>query len=304
MSLRRMAYACASALVACVPTRHECKWGEVEDVPGACYTKDGEVWFEGEIVVLDAATDAEVHDGDAGEPDTGEGPDASLQDAGVTGEAGLDGGVGQDDGQVDGGDAAVDAGCMNDLECSQLSATPYCHLESHSCVECIPGALERTQCTNERACNPGELTCSGAPRGSVNWCKSCITDTECAEQDDSVHRCVPMSFQGRALGTFCLRVAPTTACPNPTSVVKRATSVLGVEDDYCFPDEERATCDALLDFGTPCTSNEMCGITDLNDGMCVSVSAGAKRCTYACDSASDCSTACIGTPGAQHCNPN
>jgi hypothetical protein len=198
-------------------------------------------------------------------------------------------------------------------ECTQCTVDADCErfgkvCDGGACVQCTP-AREGELCQDPNpgdalaapACDPTTRTCTGHPRGSVSGCGECSSDSECAQ--DAQSRCVPTNFAGDFHGNFCLQVAPVGLCPNGAPSKQQATSVLGVASEYCFP-RERTTCEAILDFGDGCSSDEECGAPDLSDGKCVGPD-GAKRCTFACVGDSDCEgVSCIGPVGAKYCDPN
>lgn len=193
--------------------------------------------------------------------------------------------------------------CTSDQDCEREStswSTPYCELGKGVCVECFPGALEETQCTNGNACDPTALTCSGKPRGSVSGCEACVADSEC----DVGHRCVAMTFDSQPHGSYCLQIAPPGLCPNGAPSKLKATSVQGLTADYCFPSQSLTTCEAVSSFKDACAQDSECGATGLDDGLCRGPD-GAKRCTYLCGGDSDCAGAsCVGPVGGKYCDPN
>lgn len=198
--------------------------------------------------------------------------------------------------------------CVQDADCAPFGQ--LCDETKHQCVQCRPDATEEAQCPDTDpspaidgpACDPTTKTCAGAPRGSLSTCQACISDTECTNGT----KCVATVFNGSPHGHHCLLLAPQSpqVCPNRYAAKRTATSVLGVSGDYCFPDDAFTTCEAIAGFQDACTQDAECGAAGLEDGLCRS-----DRCTYGCDSRSDCSGStaavnkCIG--GAQqYCDPN
>jgi len=198
---------------------------------------------------------------------------------------------------VCGTDNQCQAPCTGDLDCKRESnawTTPYCELGTGHCVECIPGALEVEQCTNDLACDPVAKTCTGKPRQSVQNCYPCDTDTECAVG----LYCVATLAAAAPNERYCVLRKDSGTCPNQFSFGRQSTSVLGVTAPFCFPDENLATCEAVLNFGAPCTTQGECP----GGGLCEGT-VGNKLCTYKCDGRSDCSTSCIGAE-IRYCEPN
>jgi hypothetical protein len=201
--------------------------------------------------------------------------------------------------------------CTSDLDCERPDgaawATPHCELGEGVCVGCIPGALEVEHCedptpddgVNAPACDPTTKTCTGRPRQSVFTCGACSSDTECAAAD---HRCIPTEFMGQPAGSFCLPVA-ATSCAGPLPELRAGSSTLGVSDNYCFPDAQRATCDAILDRAQECQTDDQCGAAGVEDGLCIGTT--SKKCTYRCNGDDDCEgVSCIGPLGARYCDTN
>jgi hypothetical protein len=198
-------------------------------------------------------------------------------------------------------------GCTADAECG---AGKVCLEDSGRCVECMPDARapERETCANGRACDPETFTCTGQPRRSLDLCgKSvdavvgvarCISDSECTVG----HRCVLTQFPlGSMYGSYCLPEIGDGTCPDRLTAKRTATSTLGVTGAYCFPNDMRTTCEGIWSFKSTCRTAADCGARDVDDGRCEE-----GRCTYSCDSDSDCTSNCIGrgASAGPYCNPN
>jgi hypothetical protein len=193
--------------------------------------------------------------------------------------------------------------CTTDNDCA--GDGKVCREDTGECVACEPNKEDPAQenCDNGNACDPTAFTCTGAPRGTLNGCAKCVSDNECL----AGARCVPTSFEGLPYGTYCLEQKDSGACPNRFAAKRTATSTLGHEASYCFPDDQFATCEAISNFQNLCEEDGECGAEGVDDGLCKD-----NRCTYGCDSESDCSGPmsppappnCIGVGGAQYCNPN
>lgn len=202
--------------------------------------------------------------------------------------------------------------CGQDADCAGFPGTPSCSA-SGACVECTP-ATETTACgpsKGNRACDPVALTCTGEPRGTVGTCGRpitagdkrvvpCVSDSECAEGN----KCLVMSFNDQPYGSYCLQIAPVGLCPDQFAAKKSATSVGGIVGNYCFPREKLTTCEAVIGFAAPCTTDADCGRAEVDDGHCEGPD-GAKACTYACSGDRDCSgTTCTNFGSDKYCNPN
>lgn len=189
--------------------------------------------------------------------------------------------------------------CTSDPDCSRFGKV--CDEVSAQCVQCTVDT-EESQCGEElefRACDPQAFTCSGAVRDSLGLCRECISDSECVAGT----LCVPTSFQSASHGNYCLPQIGAGLCPNQVRIKRESTSVFGVTDNICFPNDVLATCEAVGDFAIACDDDVDCGADGLDDGLCRD-----NRCTYACDSRVDCSGStdmvnkCVGFPS--YCDPN
>jgi hypothetical protein len=193
-------------------------------------------------------------------------------------------------------------GCSLPEHCGRFDDTKVCG-PAGGCVQCIP-ASEAADC-GDRACDPGAFTCTGAMRNSLSTCDKCISDSECIDG----RKCVETNFASTPHGTYCLLAAPDdpSLCPNQYAAKRSAASILGVIDEYCFPDDTFTTCEAVRDFQKPCMGeDDKCGVEGVGDGLC-----RTGVCTYGCDAARDCSGStesinkCISGAGAeQYCDPN
>jgi hypothetical protein len=193
------------------------------------------------------------------------------------------------------GKGHCDAGeCVACTDSAQCGERGVCDKNSGSCVECtLDTEAERCVDANPSdgiaapACDVSTLTCTGKPRGSVSVCHPCASDSECK----SGARCVLTSFGNTERGGYCLEVEPVGGCGNGASLSVDVTSVSGAPGRYCAP---RATCEALLDFGTQCSVDADCGAAGVDDGLCVP-NGNIRSCTYACSGRSDCRrTECVG----------
>ena len=185
-------------------------------------------------------------------------------------------------------EAGACRGCAADSDCTDIAATPVCDEPSGRCVECTVDSEETTcPAPDNRACHPTELTCTGAERGTLGFCEACVSDSECLMDAPETLRCVPMNFEGSPHGTYCLIDQTTLGaiCPNQQASQQLATSVGGVESQYCFVREGISTCEAVTGFGDACPGGSSdCGAPGLDDGYCNM----AGRCSYACLGPSDC----------------
>jgi hypothetical protein len=196
-----------------------------------------------------------------------------------------------------GAEHTCEVGCLSDLDCERDAPgwdTTYCELGKKTCVQCIPGALELEQCVNGKACDLTQMTCSGQLRGSVQPCRPCTTDTECA----AGLYCVKTEASKASHQRYCVLRRDSGPCPAQYSYPRNSVSSLGVSARFCFPDEQLTTCEALLKFTDVCSNDAQCGPTGLCRGP-----QDAKRCTYVCDGAADCSTTCTGIEPS-YCDPN
>lgn len=173
--------------------------------------------------------------------------------------------------------------CEADADCAGWSKV--CREDTGECVECEPSPVgpTRENCPNGRACHPTSFTCTGdvvrsiancGRRGDGSGISECATDSEC----EIGHRCLAVNEKH-----YCLIEVHNKPCPAVTRIRTRATSILGVNGDYCFPPQYIA-CEYLIALGRPCQTPADCG-----GGLCV-----RNTCTYHCEAPEDCSAFCLG----------
>lgn len=198
------------------------------------------------------------------------------------------------------GDNFACAGCEVDADCSHIAGAVVC--EAGLCVECT--AADDSPCAGN-ACNPRDNVCTATRFQTLGTCQPCETDFECAP--DSL--CVVMDFQGteRNGGNsgYCLPLYTGDACPLTTGGYASSRSLPSIDDatqrDFCAPNQDMTTCEAVLDWGKVCDTDDDCGVA--GDGARCLVTNGdgsvGTRCTYPCTSAQDCPalTACGATEG-------
>lgn len=180
--------------------------------------------------------------------------------------------------------------CDSNEQCEGISGLSVCDDTDGTgeCVECT--VTDETACSGN-SCDPATNECTTTPLASVGTCGRCLADSECANAEA---RCVPMTFQGNPReGGYCLRRKGSTDCLLPFGTLLNAVSLSGVaSQDYCGVAQSLTTCEATLDMiaATDCGGdNAVCGVPNLDDGLCRSVGGFANKCTYACDDASQCS---------------
>jgi hypothetical protein len=187
--------------------------------------------------------------------------------------------------------------CEDDAQCARFGKV--CDARTGGCVACHP-ETEEADCRTDKACDPEladcagtacdpkTLSCTSKPRGSVNTCQSCVSDSECAAS----HGCIPLFFGEGAtreeLGGYCMKVA-ATGCMRPYGTPLTRDSLSGKPaQPYCGLSELYASCEALraLDENKTCTgTDDSCGV---DGGRCETVNFIANSCSYACRSALEC----------------
>lgn len=181
-------------------------------------------------------------------------------------------------------DAHACRSCASDLDCEPLgkicdeSPGPF----QGQCVQCTQAETDETRC-GTKSCDPATRACTQTERGSAGICEACVADSEC-EVD---HRCVAMNFQGTPLkpvgegGGYCLKRTAAGPCDLPygATPISRDSLSGAVVDSYCGLNEDKATCDAILQYSRPCSSCE-----GVPGSLCETVGAIGNRCTYACGS--------------------
>lgn len=171
-------------------------------------------------------------------------------------------------------------GCADSTHCEHFEDTPACAV-GQGCVVCTP--TESDACGGN-PCRPNH-TCSNFS-GTQRPCEPCDTDSNCGAAPD--HYCVPMTYDGRAHGNFCLKNQNATGgCDTrPFRNSIGATSVDGEPGPYCGINDMLATCEAvraLLD-DMPCGTDEDCPLS----GRCETVEGSPLHCTYSCVGDAEC----------------
>ena len=180
-------------------------------------------------------------------------------------------------------------GCQTNDDCALLDDN-VC--DRGTCVQCVTG--DASACGNN-SCNPATNLCTATVVNSVDWCETCVADSECKPN----HRCVPMFFRGSLRPrAYCLEEA-NSLCSLPAPIQSQRDSLSGVRGEfYCVIREDLATCEAVNDYERPCEQNSDCGTPGLADALCRTFD-GMPRCTYACTENVECSgggSSCIGNP--------
>ncbi len=195
------------------------------------------------------------------------------------------------------------APCQTNADCAHLTGTTVCDVDAGQCVQCT--IAEEAVCGGT-SCNPATNTCTATDLGTVGSCEPCVADSECIGNADEepIRRCVTMEFNGEPREkAYCLKL-PSAGCERPYLVPVVAPSVSGAaEETYCGIDQERVTCEAVLDLfqskGCPGGEDAECGCPRDLDGNCTTAGAGGlcrtvglanNRCTYQCGNLDQCVT--------------
>ena len=200
-------------------------------------------------------------------------------------------------------------GCSTSTDCEDRSGTTVCESASGACVEC----LSEADCSaGTKVCDPAANTCTALDARALSACQECVHDAQCAVGQ----LCVEQVFDSEVVGNFCTwrkdgRPATVSAScfsagePYAGQPADPVTSVDGASAVLCTL--RSTSCPAFLQHSqlvTGCTdetptSDDACGATDLDDGLCRQNTGGDSLCTYPCRSAEDCSgstTTCVGAP--------
>ena len=181
--------------------------------------------------------------------------------------------------------------CESDAQCTHLPSQHLCH--EGLCVQCYGDRTEA--CDPGRVCNmlpdsDEPYTCTHFQAQQADLCEPCVSDAHCRP---GAH-CVLTHFQGQSTGYFCLLREGGDAQDSPADCrdvqlytgPQELTSTDGRSGRYCAL--ERATCQALLDYGKPCEADDTCGEAGLDDGLCVPYSNTTSLCSYACSHERQC----------------
>ena len=178
--------------------------------------------------------------------------------------------------------------CQDSAECVGVAAGAVCN--SESCVECALG--EESACTGGKTCDLLAFKCVDVAAGSVLNCQACSNDKQC----ETGHRCIPMEFEMKPHGHYCLKDA-NAGCAQPFGVSLNKESISGAAaTDYCGIEQDLATCEAVLALINDwrCSGDDgMCGPfgepeQPVVGALCKKVGVLDNRCTYACDDKAQC----------------
>ncbi len=185
-------------------------------------------------------------------------------------------------------DAGSCVACQDSAECAGVAEGAVCH--SSSCVECA--LSDESACTSGKTCDLLAFKCVDVAPGSILNCNGCTNDKQC----DTGHRCIPMDFEMKPHGHYCL-AEPSPTCNQPFLVAINEQSINGeAATDYCGIKQDLTTCEAVLALvnNWACTNADgMCGPMNKPEqavpgAICRKVGLGGNRCTYACGIAAQC----------------
>lgn len=183
--------------------------------------------------------------------------------------------------------------CDDSSQCLGISDAEVCN--EGACVECALG--DEGACDGGTTCDLVARTCVEVAAGSVQNCRACSNDLQCA----TGHRCIAMEFpEGTEHGYYCLREA-TTTCARPFQVGINRDSISGEPAvNYCGIEEELTTCEAVLALAgawiCPSETDGMCSPLEgepevaVPGAVCRDVDVGGKACTYECEATQQCPT--------------
>lgn len=189
------------------------------------------------------------------------------------------------------GNACV-AGCDARTDCERFAGAPACN-ESGECRQCDPSTETNAMAGDcgAKSCDPATWTCTTTDRGALNFCQTCVADSECKTTGEGTYRCVNITWTVDAdrSGNYCVLDKATTsggvaggACPRTAKLQLGDTmSSSGVLSTYCGPRSTVTTCEAVraVAAGTECSASCPVGTA------CVS-----GDCRLLCTDGFDCSS--------------
>jgi len=141
--------------------------------------------------------------------------------------------------------------------------------DNGTCKECT---YSENTCGNF-SCDPTSGTCSNTMKKSVEYSDECKSDSECMELDfpPRIMECIPARYEGQSIGSYCM-ISFSSDCREVAKQRETRTSVDGHTAEYCFPNENIQTINAVYDSKSlkRCTPqmHDECGIVGLDDGYC------------------------------------
>lgn len=209
--------------------------------------------------------------------------------------------------------------CLGDTDCTDPSAS-RCETATHTCMPCT-ASTECAHLTGVGVCDAGDCvectrtdgtacggmlcdslmrTCTTFAPGSAGLCQPCVADAHCP----AGQLCVAMTFGDPPVpvGSYCLWRQDATETGGPMGdcftippYVRASTgtpSIDGTSASVCSL--AVTTCEALNDYrSTTCPSldaagHAVCGVVDVDDGVCTMAGAMTNLCTIRCAGAVDC----------------
>jgi len=204
--------------------------------------------------------------------------------------------------------------CINESHCTARDASKC---EANSCVGCVVkkdcesagsglvcddglcvGCVTDADCSNDFACDVDAKTCSTTIKvGEQEDCYPCVGGSSCRPG----LACVSMRFGSEAHGRFCMPRYDGSVCKPPFGfgVVDREISD-GSHVSVCMIDEIRTTCEAVLEYGTPCSVEQPC---EAPGALCRPRTDAVLNCTYECQANDQCEelSSCFTVAGLDYC---
>jgi hypothetical protein len=212
--------------------------------------------------------------------------------------------------------------CADDDDCSHLQGTGVCDVDpedgdKNRCVQCTHDDHSACSSYKDFVCQSLTRTCSTEyVVEGADVCDFCVSDEQCKPG----MLCVLNTFgpDQTEVGYYCQWIEGAEGAPSSCSLdgrpfartVTDAVSIDGQVATICVL--AAATCPALAhaEFSLACDPDgdirEECGHPDLEDGVCVQVSAYDFQCSVPCDSVDDCPTgsaSCATVNQEQVCEP-
>jgi hypothetical protein len=157
--------------------------------------------------------------------------------------------------------------CVNDTQCSKSVDTPYCDLDSYTCVACLDSA----QCKS-----PDQSRCNT----TTHTCTTCTADVQCeaaAPYCNAQGHCVVCKTNDD-----CNATADTPVCDTASGACVACNN-----NNDCVYDPHAGRCDTSIHSCAGCNSNDQCGGKFGVKSLCLTASGACTECINGADCASD-----------------
>ncbi|QQR88922.1 MAG: hypothetical protein IPJ88_11910 [Myxococcales bacterium] len=181
--------------------------------------------------------------------------------------------------------------CQESSDCAGITGKTACDVSAGVCKTACNEDLDAA--CGGKVCDVTQGTCSEFDPTSADNCQACVADAQCKAN----HKCVPMQYGDppEFHGNYCLKIE-NNDCVEPFTAVISEVSVSSADnadpEGFCGVNPSLTTCEAVLAWSKPCTSDGKCTIDDVEvdvpAAICRPLTGLGNRCTYPCIDSVEC----------------